>query len=149
MKQIAKYRSVDGREFSTEKECLDYETLIDTVNTIMARLKPLPREDGCDFRNGHSFVQQSKAAFKLVKLNLLNEVKKHINHKWIRQTMEDETVHLSYVGRLIDDCNIPPLNNAWSRLMCIDKEYREWGQPYFANNPEESPALQKKQKQNT
>lgn len=142
MKVITKYKAVDEQEFSTEKECLDYEQLIERVNTIMAGLKPLPNEKGFDFGNGYYFVQQSKGAFKLVKLNLLNEIKKHINHKWVEQTIEDETVHLSYVGRLIDDWNIRPLNNAWNRLMCIDKEYREWGQPYFANNPEKSPALQ-------
>lgn len=141
MKQITKYKAVDGKEFLTEKECLDYEALIERVNTIMSGLKPLPKDEGCDFANGYSFVQQSKAAFKLVKLNLLNEIKKHINHKWVEQTMEDDDMHLLYVGRLVGDYDINPLSKALYRLMCIDKEYREWGQPYFANNPEESPAL--------
>ena len=31
----------------------------------------------------------------------------------------------------------PPLERAWGRIACIDKQFREWGQQYFANNPSE------------
>jgi hypothetical protein len=46
--------------------------------------------------------------------------------------MNDDKIDLSYVGRLISDYNIGPLNSAWYRLQCIDKEGKEFGQPYFA-----------------
>lgn len=141
MKQITKYQASDGTEFYAKKECSDYEALIERINFIMARLKPLPEDKNCDFSNGGGFVQQSELSFKSVKFDLLCEIKKHINHKWVEHTMNDEGVHLSYVGRLISDKDIRPITSAWYRLMCTDKQYREWGQPYFAEHPEEGHIL--------
>lgn len=37
------------------------------------------------------------------------------------------------VGRYLDDCGINELSRAWHRFMCIDEEYKEWTQPYYAN----------------
>jgi hypothetical protein len=36
------------------------------------------------------------------------------------------------VGRYLDDCGVNELNSSWYRFMCIDEEYREWQQPYYA-----------------
>lgn len=141
MQQITKYQAIDGMEFNSENQCRDYEELIDLVNKIMSALNPLPKDAGCDFSNGHSFVQQSASTFKLVKSNLLAVIKRFIDHRWVQQTIDDNTVHLSFVGRLVGEGNLHPLSNAWKRLSCIDKEYREWGQQYFAEHPEESKAL--------
>ena len=144
MKKVIKFKAVDGREFRSEKECLDYESLIAEVKTIMQALKPTPKDDGCNFANGYSFVQQKKGMVKLTRLNLLNVIKRYIDHKWIIQSMEDDTVHPSWVGRLVDESDLRPLSDAWYRISNIDKEYREWGQPYFANNPEKSHVIQGK-----
>lgn len=38
------------------------------------------------------------------------------------------------VGRYLDDCGIKELYQTWGRFRCIDEEYREWTQPYYANN---------------
>lgn len=137
MKKIEKYKAIDGTEFNNENECLDYENLIKKVDNIMAELPPLPKDDGCRFSNGEGFVQHNKTILRKVQINLLKLAQKHIDHKWLQQTIDDENVHPSYVGRLIDDYNIRPLNKAWHRFMCIDKLGREWGQPYFALNPNE------------
>ena len=138
MKVITKFKAVDGTEFNSENECLEYENLIKKVDNIMKALPPLPKDDGCRFSNGEGFVQHNKTNLRKVQINLLELMKKHIDHKWIQQTIDDENVHPSYVGRLIDDYGIRPLNKAWYRFMCIDKLGREWGQPYFASNPEKA-----------
>lgn len=104
----------------------------------MSELAPLPNDKGCGFSNGDGFVQHNKVALRKVQINLLKEMKKHINHHWIQQTIDDENVHPSYVGRLVGDYGISPLNKAWYRFMCIDKLGREWGQPYFATNPDKA-----------
>jgi hypothetical protein len=38
------------------------------------------------------------------------------------------------IGRVLDDSGHEELYQTWHRFMCIDKEYREWSQPYFAMN---------------
>jgi hypothetical protein len=136
MKTITKYEAVDGTEFDTEKECATYEKLIARVNSIMAELPSKPNDDGCHFSNGGGYIQHDKNVLQSVKMKLLTEIKKHIDHKWVDETMKDDSVDLSYVDRLLDDYQIEPLRNAWYRIMCIDKEAREWGQVYFAYNPE-------------
>ena len=141
MEKITKFKAIDGREFKTEKECLDYESLIAEVETIMKALKPTPKDDGCNFANGYSFVQQQKGIVKLTRLNLLNVIKRYIDHKCITQSMEDDTVHPSWVGRLVGETDLRPLSDAWYRISNIDKESREWGQGYFVENPDKSPAL--------
>lgn len=138
MKAIVKYEAEDGKEFDSEKECLDYENLIARVNNIMKVLPPLPKDNGCRFSNGEGFVQHDKKTLRKVQIGLLKEIKKHVEHKWVEQTIEDENVHPSYVARLLDDYSISPLSKAWYRFICTDKLGREWGQPYFANNPDKA-----------
>lgn len=41
-----------------------------------------------------------------------------------------------WIGRYFDDGGHNCLYEAWSRLRCIDEKGREWGQPYYALNPE-------------
>jgi hypothetical protein len=142
MIQITKYKAVDGTEFYKEAECIKYEALIDEIDNVMRKLNPIPEMKDCDFANGHGFVQQAKAAFLIVKIDILNIAKRYTDHDWIQQTVDSDSVSLSYAGRIIDE--MPrPLPRAWTRLMCIDKDYREWGQPYFALNPGEAPYLKK------
>ncbi len=137
MKAITKFKSIDGKEFKSENECLNYEKLIDKVADIMKPLPTLPKNVDCSFSNGKGFLQHDKSILHKVKINLLEEIKNHIEHKWIQQTIDDENAHTSWVGRLISEYDgLGPLAKAWNRFMCIDKYGREWGQPYFANNPD-------------
>jgi len=136
METITKFKAIDGTEFTSETECLKYELLIKRVDEIMALLPPTPKDDGCSFANGEGYVKHEKQTLRKVQVRLLEICKEYIDHKWIQQTIDDENVHPSYVGRLLGDYGIRPLEKAWYRFSCVDKQGREWGQPYFANNPE-------------
>lgn len=138
METITKYKAIDGKEFVNEKDCLDYEDLIKRVNSIMKDLYPLPQNDGCEFSNGKGFIQHDLSTIKKVKLSLLNEIEKYIDHKWVQQTKNDESAHPSFVDRLLDDYSIAPLQEAWYRIYCIDNLGREFGQPYYTSNPEKA-----------
>lgn len=131
MEKITKFKAIDGKEFKTENKCLDYESLIAEVETIMKSLKPVPKNDGGNFLNGHSFVQQQKCTVKLTRLNLLNVIKRYIDHEWITKSMKDDSVHPSWVARLVGETDLRPLSDAWYRISNIDKGSREWGQGYF------------------
>jgi len=136
METITKFKAIDGKEFTSEIECLKYELLIKRVDEIMALLPQTPKDDGCNFSNGGGYVKHEKTTLRNAQIQLLEICKEYIDHKWIQQTIDDETVHLSYVGRVLGDYGIRPLENAWYRFSCVDKQYHEWGQPYFATNPD-------------
>lgn len=121
MKVITKFKAIDGTEFTKENECLKYELLIKRVNEIMALLPPTPNDDGCNYSNGSGYLQHEKQIFRNAQIKLLEICKEYIDHKWIQETIDDENLHSSYVGRLLSDYAIKPLNNAWYRFSCIDK----------------------------
>lgn len=142
MKTITKFIADNGQEFYTESDAIEADNLINSVGAIMDLFPPKPSDDGCRFSNGYSFIQHDPVIVSEVKNRLLLLIKKYIDHHWVDQTLADDKVHLSYVSRLIgENYRIKPINDAWYRLECIDKEFREWGQPYFAAHPEESYAL--------
>ncbi|MDD2285827.1 MAG: hypothetical protein PHU98_06295 [Mariniphaga sp.] len=136
MKTITKFKAIDGIEFTNKNECIKYELLIDRVNSIMNTLPKHP--DSCDFANGSGYLQHDKTILKNAKVALLKICKEYIDHKWIQINIDDDSIHPSYVGRLLDDYGIKPLNSAWYRFQCIDSNLREWGQPYYANYPEKA-----------
>jgi hypothetical protein len=127
MKIETVYRANDGRKFKTEEECIKYESHIKEVNIIMATLNPIP--SGCDFLNGEGYIQQKPAA-----------VKKAINDLFklgcfVTGVKAKDWSHYS-IGRVYDDGNYKALYRAWGRLNNIDKYSREWGQGYYAINPD-------------
>lgn len=134
MEIIRKFKAIDGVEFTDEQECIKYELLIDRVNSIMNTLPKHP--DSCDFANGNGYLQHDKTSLRNAKIAILTICKEYIDHQWIQQSIDDDTVHPSWVGRLLSDYGIRPLDRAWNRFYCIDSELREWGQPYFALNPQ-------------
>jgi len=136
MKTITKYKAIDGKEFSDRDECVSYELLICRVDDIMSALPPKPVDDDCSFSGGEGFLQHDKSILRKVQLQLLEIMKEYTDHKWIQQTIDDENIDPSWVARIIGEYSLHPLNNAWYRFSCIDNLSREWGQPYFANNPE-------------
>ena len=138
MKVITKYKASDGIEYIKEQDCIRHEELIERVNTIMGELIPIPKSDGCAFENGKGFIQQDASVFKRARTNILLEIGKLVNHQWVQETIDDESIDLGYVGRLIDGDDLLPLYRTLYRLKCVDRQYREFGQPYFALHPEKA-----------
>ena len=136
MEIITKYKAVDGKEFNREIECIKYESLIETVKKIMNVLSPVPKDDNCSFGNGHGYLQHDSEVVWGAKYQILELLKGYTDHKWLQDTIDNENTHPSYVGRIIDELNLSPINSAWYRFSCIDKDNREWGQPFYANNPD-------------
>jgi len=134
MKQITKWQADDGTEFTDEIVCLDYELLCGKVTKIMSAF-PVPPE-GCVFANGGGYLQLSEEVVTTVRNQILDLIATKIDHHWVEES-RDPRIHTSWVARLVGDYNIRPLSAAWERLSCIDNQWREWGQPYYANNPDE------------
>lgn len=135
MKAVTKYQSDDGKIFDTEKEAIARDSKALSIKDAYKLLKPIPKNDGCDFANGKGFIQQDPLKVQEFKRQIL--LLGAIHHEKMAEWAKDPiSVHpQSIVGRILSDCD-DLLYRAWSRVMCIDDKWREWGQPYFAINPD-------------
>ena len=139
---ITKYISNNGIEFTKKQDALDQDLLIELIGKITTPLLPKKKDTGCDFENGYYFIQQDLPTVLVVRRNLLLELQKHSDHKFVSETLADDNIHPSYVGRLLgENYYLRPISEAWQRISNTDVLGREWGQTYFVSNPNESPCL--------
>lgn len=110
VKTITKYQTTDGLEFRQPDDAEAWQEKIDKLADSESAILG-SRPDSCDWFNGSlGYIQHSIAARRLI----LNELKE-------AGATRDSG---GYIGQLL------------SRMWCIDDAGREWGQPYFANNPD-------------
>lgn len=111
MREVIFYEARDGRSFKTSTARLKHERELDEVSAILDPIGPPPRN-----HNGDTYIQRGTE----VRQMLINKLKatpyKHPRHA---------------------DDSRSPYQEAWYRVMCMDETGREWGQPYFANHPNE------------
>ena len=136
MELIIKFKAKDGVEFSNESDCLAYEDQCGDIDAIIAILPEKP--DTCDFSNGGGYVQHSMENFMKARNAYLEYVKIYTDHDYIQQTIDKGLdVHPSWVAR-ISEFFPGYVAKKWHRFQCVDDQLREWGQPYYANNPEDA-----------
>lgn len=128
MEIIQKYKANDGKVFNSSDECIKYEKLFIKVDQIMKDLNPLPTEDSCRFGNGGGYIQQDKA--------VVEKARKEITKLGNTFFKQKEKWSFSMIGRLFNDSGYDCLYSAWGRLSHIDIYWREWGQGYYAYNPD-------------
>lgn len=110
MKEVTFYEASDGKAFRSATACRRHEKDVENVErwTRQYLLKPPTKH------NGEVFVRQPPESRKALIARL--ESVGHGN------------------PRISDDSD-SAYNKLWFRIMCIDDQNREWGQPYFANHP--------------
>lgn len=146
MKPITKWQADDGAEFNSQAECATYEVLCREVDGIMARLPVRPDDTGCRFSNGHGYLQHDPAAWLSVQRDLARIGRRYFEEQSGRRHFDyvidagKPMVH-TLAGRLVNDGCPAPVWRAWSRLMCVDSRFREWGQPYYALHPDAAEAF--------
>ena len=118
MKKLTVYESVDGMRWDTEAECLERDRLMEEISGIMSKLNPKPKDPLCHFANGDGYIQQDLETVQIV-----------------RAEIHDLAVKL---GSRVNGKRDRPLHRSLNRLRATDSQGREWGQPYFANHPEEA-----------
>ena len=126
MQQITKYQTKDGEVFDDEASALKHENKLLVVEHLYKLLNPIP--DGCAFLNGDGFVQQDEKRIREYKRMILIMA----GEKTLAEN-PDEVEPMGYIGRMLCDTD-GMLWEAWQRLMCIDSQFREWGQPYYARS---------------
>jgi hypothetical protein len=126
MKTITKYQARDGCEFCVLQECVEYEQLLDRIDSIMAMI--LKRPDSTTFTNGGGYIKQDKDTIIKARSRFLDLASECLGR-------DVGQVSSSWLGRYLDDNN-SPLYPLYMRLFYrIDQEFREWGQVYYANHP--------------
>jgi len=139
MKQVIKYQAFDGTEFVDDEECQKYEKFERTILEIASQLPSRPEDDGCAFSNGAGYIQHEALTVVKVRNELLRKAQELSKHKWFQETIDSKSfVHPSWAGRIIGELSSRALNAAWDRISCIDKQCREWGQPYFVEHSTEA-----------
>ena len=105
------------------------------IQQILSQLPPMIDDFMIDgehhaFSAGDYYVQHIPEVLEKVQREFLDLCYQETDNK----IFLSEKVHRQgIVGRYLDDGG-GPLYKGWYRFMCIDDEYREWGQPYFAIN---------------
>jgi hypothetical protein len=137
MEIVTKYKAFDGSEFTSEAACIQHEQNCNIAEKIM---QGIPKEpDGCYFANGSGYIQHDKSKLLQTRNEFIEFCKRYSSHKWLQETIDKGwDAHSSWAGRILDECAPRSINKQWYRFSCIDSNFREWGQPYYANNPDQA-----------
>jgi len=144
---IEKYRSFDEKLFDDIESCKNHEHLIIDIRSVEMALEPIPKD--VNFLNGHGYVQHNPLNFNIAMSSLFELLKSHINdtpeNKGVRSAVEDAcrvSEHtpekMSNLSRLLEYNGVNSYLIALmrDRFNNIDSRLREWGQLYFALNPD-------------
>jgi hypothetical protein len=138
MKVITKYISDDDLEFTSEDACISYEALCKEVAETMSKLAERPNLSGCGFENGDGYIQHNPDSAWAAKVAILKIANGIYPHKWFDQSMDNKSADPSWAGRIIDEFSEKCVRQAWYRFQCMDKQFREYGQPYYALHPDKA-----------
>lgn len=136
---VIRYKATDGTTWDTEAKADERDRKLAWIARVMAPLRPRPDDMG--FANGRGYVQQSPPTVAMVKAALFREAA--IEQAWYfndhRGAHDPEGVNprSHILGRILDDSR-SVFYTPWCRLMCIDAQGREWGQPCYAEHPEKA-----------
>jgi hypothetical protein len=144
--QITQWKANDGSVWNDQESAEARDQLIVAVEMALAPLGPRPNDKSCDFSNGHGYKQHTAGAvlftreslWKLTAPHIQFAIEAQLKHQGMTEEKLRDTAHPSWIGRMLDG-GPEPLERAWTRMLCIDAEYREWGQPYYAAHPEAAP----------
>ena len=125
MERISLFKTADGKTFSTPEEALEYESIMREVQDF---LLAFAENEDIDFSNGDEYIQHPSGTRDRMEKKLVE-----LSNRWFTPD-EPFTAFTYYLGRLINDNGIKCLNHLLYRVMCIDNEDKEWGQPYYALN---------------
>lgn len=134
IKKVVVYEASDGTRFDCRKDAEAWESL---CLGIVVATRPLgDRPSSPAFRGGFGCVVHAVATVGEVR-DALMPFTVAAFPRWFAANRHPETftqVSTEAMAWLTQQHAL--LGPAWYRLVCIDATGREWGQPYFAKNPD-------------
>ena len=143
MKTITMYEANDGSIHATQTRAVERDVMIEQCEAIIEGLPPVP--DSTSWSNGDLGYMQHDPALIVEIRQRLYEFVEPLLKDWIdlqinKHGLTKEQllwVDPFWFSRLLDTSKYDPLHKICSRLSCINRDGREYGQPYFARNPKE------------
>lgn len=129
---FTKFVADDNREFDTELEAAQHNVLLAKIKSIEKLLGGPQNKKVADNKGYYQHTQTniSKAWGLVIELSR-PYFKSYEN---LKNLPADQIHPMGLGGRIISECADDTINKMWWRFSCIDKEGREWQQPYFALN---------------
>ena len=84
------------------------------------------------FKNGFGYFQHNKKYVIKYKKYLMNLAYDITSANIFKRDPEEVNTH-GIAGKFVDECGDKELAKYWFRLICIDDDYKEWGQPFYVN----------------
>lgn len=139
MKKQTIYIADDGTHFNDEAMCMQYEALCEGISNAMKPLGKRP-SGGSFYNSGLYYVQHTDVVLAVVD-NVITAIHQftasdRIKANTVLTPASNRYNIISWVRRELmeNEIWITP-NRALSRLLCINlQSYREYGQPFFAQN---------------
>lgn len=128
MKQISKFKAIDGKLFDTEAECKKYEGYLTLIENAHAAIQSA-LDSSCDFANGGGFVQHNPLDLANFKSLVAQAIRSQLGDKHAQMFIDNPR---GFIGRIIDDGDDKYLKGFIYRIWSIDNQNREWGQPFYA-----------------
>ena len=134
MEKLTIYKAKDGVRFDVEKDCAEYEKLIDRVEAVICKLRP--HEDVDTMVAIQQNINTLRDCFKTFLVDICAPLFPSYGHLFI--SCAEGKTHKSWPSRILADNDYPVLRYTMWRFECIDMETGiEYEQPYFAYNPKE------------
>lgn len=131
---FTKYEASDGSLHETAEKAALHEARTHDLAAVMKSMPPVEQED-CEFSNGGGYKDWPINVVEAARQGIMRLLR-----AW-RPSLFYDVVEPSlwYVGRNLSDGDTnPSLYAPFMRLFfCIDDAGREYGQPYYRNNPGE------------
>lgn len=142
MKTVTRYQAFDGREFVDADECRKYELVSEQALLAVKPLGEKPELPYCGFEDGEGFVQHAREVVDQAKHDLAVVARLVFGDKYVDQFVANGmNVRKGILGRMISESGYHSLREAWGRIECIDEQFREWGQIFYALHPDEGREL--------
>lgn len=129
MKVITKYVADDNTEFNNYDDCAKYEAIANELSSVLNGLFECKRTD---FQSGYGYIQHPKGTRTRLENSLKGIASRYFNNDF------SESSANGFMGRYINDTGLRCFNRLLTRIQCITAEDREYGQPYYAFNPEKA-----------
>ncbi len=140
MKTIEKYvDELSGREFKTQKEAIKSELKNGGIKKLFSFWKYPLKDKGCEFENGGWCYQRKDHEYLKFVDSLIKAIKDY--EPWIAKQYKEhgglkrEHIGSGYmIGRYLGDGSSELYKQYGTISNICPKCFREWGQPYYANN---------------
>jgi hypothetical protein len=140
---ITTYKSFFGYHYKTKEECWKHEKIQHQVFEILSPLKRIPPELLTDWYNSGGYIQQDINVVKDVKDKFLLFLKTLINRRDFDNLydatlkQENSGKYLGGIFYYLDNTDYRYLMSDIDKLICIDKDGKQYAKQFFMLNPNE------------